>query len=159
MYCSECGAQSTEGLKYCKRCGAGLGALAKQVFTPPRVTGVFWAVALVTIGGLGILMGTVIALVAIGMRDEDVVVPVSMGGFLTLLAIAWMLIRQMSRIVDASSGKSEADKRPVSAFQRRKPAQIAGPPSAVPSVTENTTRSFDSVRHRPATEDEGLDED
>ena len=158
MYCSECGTQSTEGLNYCKRCGTGLSVAPKQSSRPPRVTGVFWAVALVTIGGLGILMGTIVTLAALGVREEDVFVPVSMGGFLTILAIAWMLIRQMSRIVDASTGRTTPDKKSVSALPRRTPAQISGPPPAVPSVTENTTRGFDSVRRQRGAEDEGWHE-
>jgi hypothetical protein len=31
MYCPNCGDQTTQGLKYCKRCGAGLSASTTQI--------------------------------------------------------------------------------------------------------------------------------
>jgi hypothetical protein len=123
------------------------------------LTGVFWAVALITIGGLGILMGTVVTLAALGVRDEEVFVPVSMGGFLTVLAVAWMLIRQMSRVIDASAGEVAAGKKQASALSRRAQAQITGPPPSVPSVTENTTRSFENARRQQSAVDDRWSED
>src|SRR5215472_9599747 len=62
MYCPNCGAESTFGLKYCKRCGGSLTELtdtAVHTGPPNRPTWAAWPIALATavicLGGLGIV--------------------------------------------------------------------------------------------------------
>ena len=65
MYCPNCGDQTTQGLKYCKRCGVGLGAS-----TPPieskgsfgKMMGMLLPVAAVSIAGFIALFTTVYSL-------------------------------------------------------------------------------------------------
>ena len=65
MYCPVCGAESTQGLNYCKRCGSGLGAS-----TPPmeprasfgKMMGMLLPVAVVSLGGFIALFSTVYGL-------------------------------------------------------------------------------------------------
>ena len=55
MYCAVCGAESTPGLNYCKRCGSGLGSPANAPDTGHSVAKPFamlMPVALVSIVGL-----------------------------------------------------------------------------------------------------------
>ena len=152
MYCPSCGADSTQGLNYCKKCGANLvlPTGSDTSVRMPRVGGLFWAVALLTVGGLGVLMGSIIALAAIGVRQEDVFIPIAVVGCFTVLGIAWLLVRQISRVIDSTRIPFIPEQRPIPAPPRRDPAQIAGPPLPVPSVTEHTTRTFDRLRHQQA---------
>ncbi len=63
MFCPSCGAETSEGLSYCKRCGAKLGG-ARADEPRPRVAGLMWAillaVVLITLGGLAVVLGFIV---------------------------------------------------------------------------------------------------
>ena len=70
MYCPNCGAESTLGFKYCKRCGGNLTETAQMsapVAPPPRNTlaALFLAIATIeiTLGGLGIILTSVLDMI------------------------------------------------------------------------------------------------
>src|SRR5215467_3263946 len=101
MYCSACGAESTQGLNYCKRCGASLGlteALDNQPGRPRSLTGMVWAVALTTAVGFAMLFGAVIALAALGVRESDILGPIAILGSFSVVAVAALLVRFLSRV-------------------------------------------------------------
>jgi len=65
MYCPNCGDQTTQGLKYCKRCGAGLSTSTSP--SEPQATGkamgaMLFLVSLVSIAGFIALFSTVYSL-------------------------------------------------------------------------------------------------
>jgi len=145
MYCPTCGAESAEGLRFCKQCGSGLTApLNVEYIRPVKITGAVWAIAVTAIVAFGAFFGTIIAMVAMGIRNEDMLVPVSIFGGGSIVAIIAMLIRMVSRAAGIST---PITKQPAPGKQSLpgpyKQAQIPAPPSYIPSVTENTTRSFD----------------
>ena len=98
MFCPSCGAETSEGLSYCKRCGAKLGAARDD--SRPRVAGLVWAVsaaiAVVTLGGFLIVFGFLIEL----GRDVTNMMLALLGLVLVVvLAIDYQLVRQLSRLL------------------------------------------------------------
>jgi hypothetical protein len=99
MYCQHCGAESTQGLNYCNRCGGQMGALAQG---PPREVGqalptgtvraVGFSLIAVVVFGLGLMVALMSELVHSGVRPEPLVM-IMMCGSLTILASVFMLTR------------------------------------------------------------------
>ena len=152
MYCPSCGNAVAEGLKFCNRCGAGLGAVAPA----SGLTGPAWAIslatALVTLGGLAMVF--VIGLQLIARRiDLTPATGIMMAAFLLLIALVdWMLVRQLSRVIDLQL-HGAAPRRP-----RREPAAADRPALEEPSaprleaarepplsVVDQTTRTLEHV--------------
>ena len=109
MHCPVCGAESTQGLNYCKRCGASIVA-GKQASRPAldvgKLTGMFWAVAVFGLGGLSLFVGGLLGLVAMGVDTEKLTI---LGTFsiLPILIISVLLIIQLSRLVSTVTGSAE----------------------------------------------------
>jgi len=145
MYCPTCGAESPEGLRFCKKCGSGLTApLNVEYIRPVKITGAVWAIALLAFLCFGAFFGSIVALVGMGVRSEDVIIPVALFGSLSIVCICGMLIKMVSRAAGIST---QTTKQPAPGRQSLpgpyNQAQIPPPSAYVPSVTENTTRSFD----------------
>lgn len=146
MFCANCGFRSTPGVNFCKQCGASLNftsTLTENQARPPRVAGMFWAIALFGLGSLSVLMGSIIALAALG-ADEEAIVPAAIFGTAGIVIIAWLLIRQLSRLISLYQNYTEPSPK-VGQTQDRVYPQIEAPPRMVSSVTEHTTRNFDPV--------------
>ena len=145
MYCPACGAESTEGTRFCKQCGSGLTALlGAEPVRPVRITGSVWAIAVMTFLCFSMLFGSVMGLAGMGIHSEDVLVPIAVLGSLSIVGICGLMIRMVSRAAGISSAAMKQPRTDKQAL--RSPynqAQIPPPPTYIPSVTENTTRSFD----------------
>jgi hypothetical protein len=144
MYCPTCGAESAEGLRFCKQCGSGLTApLNVEYVRPVKITGAVWAIALMAFLCFGVLFGSVIALAGMGIHTEDVLVPISVLGSMAIFGLCALMIRMVSKaagISVPSAKQAGSGKQAIPAYNQ---AQIPPPPGYIPSVTENTTRSFD----------------
>lgn len=152
MHCPYCGAESTQGLNYCKRCG---NSLALTPSGPPslKLSGMYWAIAIITVAGLALLSGTILGMVGMGLRDEDSIIPVILFGCLTIFGVDAMLIRQLSRVIGMSErSDSVLPKRPPPANPT--PPRINAPPIVMSSVTEHTTRRFAGSRGEQSDESE-----
>ena len=100
MFCSACGSEVAEGLRFCNRCGASLGGKPQA---PPRLLALIvilsFAVAVVTVAGL--LFMLVLGTEMMGRRDSS-------GGtyifmiflFLTVLGADALMVRQISRLLN-----------------------------------------------------------
>lgn len=148
MYCPVCGSETVQGLKYCKQCGANLSPSNIGVGLD-KITGLFWAVAIFGIGSFALLIGGGVAVTALHEGGSDLAAVIGVG-FLVVLVISVMLIWQVSRIITMahkSEGAGLIGKTDVIKERDTKP-QLAAPPTAVPSVTENTTRNFEPSLNR-----------
>ncbi|HVG20083.1 MAG TPA: hypothetical protein VNI02_13615, partial [Blastocatellia bacterium] len=113
-----------------------------------------WAVAVFGLVSLMALFGSAIPLTIFG-ADRRTLMPLFLFGTMSIVMIAGMLIRQLSRLITIieSGDRPPQSERPPQ--QVRPPVdqnypQIASPPKSVSSVTENTTRNFDhSVYNEP----------
>lgn len=149
MFCANCGMRSTPGVNFCKQCGANLSTaspLSENTSKPPKVTGMFWAVALFGVASLSVLFGAIIALTALG-AEEEALVPTAIFGTAGIVTIAWLLIRQLSRYINLSQNYTEPSRpQQISQSHDRAYPQLEAPPRPVSSVTEHTTRNFAPVR-------------
>ena len=156
MYCPNCGAEFTPGLKYCKRCGGNLTETSQMsipVAQPPRNTlaAVVLAMATVAIalGGLGIVFSHALWIVAPTpgsnppIHDAVTIAGMMVAfGSATVAFIAFMLIKLFARVMSLPPAPDSRVriKKPVAGDYQ--PAQLASPPAGISSVTEHTTRNF-----------------
>jgi len=146
MYCSSCGAESTLELNYCNRCGANMSQVIapQQQIVPMSLTKPVVAIGLttliLTLGGFAVLG---IAAFNLGQvfRTPDPLIAMMIFGMITIAISDIMLLRLLSRIV-----RTALEGRPVAhlpkAAAREVPKQLSPRLEPVPSVTENTTRTF-----------------
>lgn len=158
MYCQHCGAESTQGLNYCKRCGGNLGVLVQA--PPGEVgqsipTGTVRTVGFTLIGtvvfGFGLLTALMTELVRSGIRTEPLVI-IMMCGSLTILGSVFMLTRFWMHML----GKSRHSDAPrlyappahtneLGAAPQRFGALHDAPAS---SITEHTTRTLEHAKRK-----------
>lgn len=151
MYCPSCGLQQTQELRYCPRCGANLAPASQE--KPPSLVGPIWAVSLaltlVTLVGFGFIFTFIMVLVT---RD------IHLGGsplliisffLLVVLAIAGLLVRQLSRLLalhhktgGQSARKSQPNKNELA---EREAARLEAMSEPSLSITESTTRTFEPL--------------
>ena len=159
MFCPYCGTESAQGLKYCNRCGANLGANpqgdARE--TPPAVSnGAAWAAGISTTAvvliGLGIIFPITTELTAKGMN------PGAVGAIALVIALAVigctaMLLRFWSLLLGV--------RRPAARAKTLQPPAVAptgelgasrfdalNPQPAASSITEQTTRTLEHVEKK-----------
>lgn len=155
MYCPSCGTELTQELIYCNRCGANLKPLSDPSSVPPtKLVGAAWAIslaiALVTLGGFGMIHGLVMALITRGMSLSGGGMGLIFISSLIILAIDWLLVRQLSRVLDMPrlSGDVTSAEKPG----EKSVPQIGAPREPVSSVTDHTTRTFEPVRRERETQ-------
>jgi hypothetical protein len=152
MYCSTCGTESVQGLNYCNRCGATLNTQSPltpsfSLTKPVLILG--GLVAFITMFGfMAVIMGSS-ELASRGFGHEDALIPLFFG-MTTILVVDILLLRQLSRIISASLQAGAPTAPAKHAKELAEPGQTRRKLQAptfepVPSVTENTTRTFEPV--------------
>lgn len=177
-YCPSCGSENSYGLRYCKRCGEGLGqstndleqqkaemhgATIKRVkqgqygwdieeIEPPGISIKKLASLFWAVGVFSFISFGIVFGCAIPMlifgADKRILIPMFMFGPAAIVLIAWMLIQQLSRLIGLVEKENKA---PRAIRPEPERPQIVAPPRAVGSVTEHTTRNFDAVYKDPGT--------
>jgi hypothetical protein len=158
MYCQHCGAEATQDLNYCKRCGGNLNLLpsvAGQQMTRPGVSMLtVAAIGLTTfgmvVGGLLVLFGMLynISSHPDGVRGDALI---WLGGFgaLTILGSVALLMRLWMMLLANKAPQETTGSLPFQLIQRASTKGLGAPrisalPGAMPaSVTEHTTRTFE----------------
>ncbi|MFN2578513.1 MAG: hypothetical protein ABR607_12575 [Pyrinomonadaceae bacterium] len=152
MFCPSCGAQSTIELNYCNRCGANLASplSATTELVPINLTKPITIVSLVvlflTLGGFaGILSSAIHVSTRVG--GGDLSMAIVFFGMVAILTIDILLIRQLSKLISAALSPGwRMIKQQASPHQNElrplHPARARLDPA--PSVTENTTRFFET---------------
>ena len=165
MYCPVCGAESTQGLNYCKRCGSNLAAPTNPIRSSeskPRIrvaAGVPWAMALatvaVTLGDLGIVFSNALYLVrpiypgtTAVSGAATIAALMVMFGSATVFGTVALLLRLFSKILGFGQESHDSHHVKRQNTGEHKPIQLPSPPSGIPSVTEQTTRNFDPALYR-----------
>ncbi len=138
MFCPTCGNALSQQLKYCNRCGANL-ATTDAVRTVEKrldeyLDGLFW----ITVFGLAFIIGGMLLLKKFQFSETLIV------GYMVLSSAAFLVnfainLREVQRIKRAREGPDQIEGRTTS--------ELSLPPAresltALPSVTENTTRSL-----------------
>lgn len=154
MYCNSCGAALADGVVFCKHCGTASAGAAARAQLPANVnklseTTIVFAVmtALVGLGGLFFVYLLVHRLL-MGGTDPTVLVLLALAALAAVILLAGLLGRQTTRVLDAylrASGARPDPATPAPSLPLRDTAQLEAPREPAASVTDHTTRTFDSV--------------
>src|SRR5688572_24936188 len=148
MFCPSCGAEQNQTLSYCNRCGANLKPIESGV-PPAKLVSAAWAVSLavtfVTLGGFGMIFGLVFALINRGMSLSAAGIGLVILSSLIILTVDWLLIRQLSRVLDLPRATPETAAVLQPSLNESSPTLLAAPRQPVSSVTDRTTRTFEPV--------------
>jgi hypothetical protein len=153
MYCPTCGNEITVELKYCNRCGANLTLPATSTpmaLAPVKLGFPSLVLGITTLGGLGIILGSASEFARQGMHPAFIVWMVLFGAA-TLFGCTALLIRFLTKMMTMGRELAPPQQQLRPQFTDR-PTMPHLPPrmEPVPSVTENTTRTFTPVYREPA---------
>ena len=151
MFCSSCGTTITPGLSYCNRCGA---SLKEQPIETTAKTGAIiaflLAITIIGIAGLGMMLGGALTLKRDAALGEDVVGMFMFFTFFIVSIIEFFLVRQLSKLISNPASKRASLPPPSAMPHELHPSvQPRGLAEAMPSVTENTTRTLEYARKEP----------
>ncbi len=150
MYCSSCGLQLTQELRYCPRCGANLLPPAPSE-KPVSLVGPVWAVSvaitLITLAGLGLLFTFALIVTTRGLSLHAGVFLLLCFLLLAVVSIAGLLIRQLSRLLSLHAQPEAQADRPdkPNELEGKFPPRLEAAREPPLSVTENTTRTFEPI--------------
>ncbi len=150
MFCSNCSAEYSQKINYCKRCGANMASPANTVEVQlPRIrfAGMFWAIAVLGIGGLITCFTAFNEFAREGLRGDHLIVPFVMG-LLFIGGIAGGMIWQLARLISTFQQNVQQPKvEPIPLPPYQTPAAPLVTPllpqEPLSSISEHTTRSFD----------------
>ena len=152
MYCPTCGNEITVELKYCNRCGANLtlpATSAPMVLAPVKLTIPSIVLGITILGGLGVIFGAASDFARQGLHPAAIVWIVLFSAA-TLFACVGLLIRFLTKMMTLGRELAPPQSQPRPAFSDRPPVHHLPPRmEPVPSVTENTTRTFTPVYREP----------
>lgn len=146
MFCSTCGAEYAQKINYCKRCGSNITTPTStvEVHVPrPRLTAMFIAIASMGLIGLIVCFTALSEFAHMGMRGPDLIVPFILGLFF-IFAIAGGLTWQLARMVSAFQKSLRNTTIDKIASPQPQPIAMPAHQEPIPSITDHTTRSFDS---------------
>ena len=162
MYCPSCGAESIQGLRYCKQCGASLNPTSEM--TPGKFPMGLTVTFLIIIGIISIvgIVGPFALAADPSMRGAPPgsFLPLMLLGPLVALGIdallVWLLLRLVKLYHQPGAISHAQPARPL-VPKEFTPPQLSAPPASIGSVTEHTTRNFDdyekTIRARQAGRD------
>ena len=143
MFCPSCGAETSEGLSYCKRCGAKLaGAGAGE--SRPRVAGLVWAVstaiALVTVGGFTAVFGS---LIEVGTGGSNFLMLLLCLILVVVVVVDYLLARQLARLLSFHLHGGDGRARPGQLRPAaQESAQLEAPRPPATGDLEQPTRTL-----------------
>ena len=150
MFCPVCGAESTQGLNYCKRCGAGLSASTPAIESRAsfaKMMGMLLPIAAVSLGGFIALFVTVYSLGERPGFDTRALIGIMAFGGATVVCIIGLLVWLLLSLSGYQTVRTQ-DKSEKKQVRDHAPSQLPPSPINMPSVTENTTRNFDPAVYR-----------
>jgi hypothetical protein len=151
-YCPSCGNEITVELKYCNRCGANLTLPAMSAPTPMapvKLTVPSIVLGLMVIAGLGIIFGAATDLARSGIHPAAIVWMVLFCAA-TLFGCTGLMIRFFTKMFTMQRGIApEPPPRPAMSDRQQPMHHLPPRMEPVPSVTENTTRTFTPIYREP----------
>jgi hypothetical protein len=148
MFCATCGNAINDKLNYCKSCGAKIVKDERE--TPASMMNhMVTSLTFIALGGLGILIGLVSVLLKNGFDQAGIVVVA--GIYLAaLFGICYMLLSQLTKLIDAKLNRKHEPAPPAENYQppqlfAKTTAQLEEQREPVASVVDHTTRTFDKI--------------
>lgn len=152
MHCSSCGEAVNQDVSYCTRCGARTNdatGYAASKLSESSFNLLVAGILGIPIAGLGIVIGLMSVMKEMGFSKELIIAFMSLGFLLLLAAEAvfiWLLLQNRTR-ADKETGNN-AQLREVE-INKLGEAQVRELSEPIPSVAENTTRSFEAIHREP----------
>jgi hypothetical protein len=147
MYCPACGERTTQGLSYCKHCGAELNAKDIDPTLTSARSSAFFAAAMVGtfVFGLAAIAGLIAVMKACSL-NEGFINAFAVLSFLMMAILEAIFIRLLLR---ATLGKSEGSitkQRTTNELEAQQPLVLSAPTT---SVTDHTTRTLEPTPREP----------
>ena len=155
MYCPTCGNEISVELKYCNRCGANLSLPAMippVAMAPVKLTFPSIVLGLTILGGLGMIFGSATEFARQHLHPFAIVWMVLFSSA-ALFGCTALMIRFFTKMLTMHQGISagQPSKHTTITINDRQPMHHLPPQrmEPVPSVTENTTRTFSPIYREP----------
>jgi ABC-type nickel/cobalt efflux system permease component RcnA len=153
MYCSTCGVAVSQGLSFCKHCGAKLAVERDDDLARYSEMRAESFLILLMVMGFILGLGAITVLMAVMKNGLDFaapqVIPFAMMSFVMLFLLEAMLFWRLMRRDRHAAAAAAASSAPPSEQTTKEldAARTRGLPEGVPppSVTEHTTRAFEPV--------------
>src|SRR5215203_1929718 len=148
MYCERCGKQIDEALNFCNGCGAQLKK-SNDAEQRSVLNTLIIALIIVATTGIGVLAGLLAILLDRVPRPEPVIA-FAVFYLATLFGICFMIMRQISKLIDAKlAGKNVYEtvnplSQPLVQLPAKTRAELEDYREPV-SVIDNTTRTLDKI--------------
>ncbi len=146
MYCSSCGGTVARGISYCNLCGAKLSGAKDESLSKPAELfpeSLIWAIVTVFIVGLGVTIGLMAVMKDLLNFSQGLIIGFTVLSFLLTFVIEgvliWMLL-ESKRNAQKSGDRAQLKEQTTRGLEA---AQVRALPEPVPSVTEQTTRTFE----------------
>jgi hypothetical protein len=148
MYCSSCGVAVTQGLSFCNYCGAKLneakgdGVIKSSEVKPEMLVAAMVFVFVLGLVAITLLMGMLKAVLNLEVGQ---ILFIAMLSFLTMLLLEGVFIRLLFRRKHGAEEAGDTGRVKGQTTRELDAAQARALGEPVPSVTEHTTRAFETV--------------
>jgi hypothetical protein len=151
MYCSSCGTAVMPGLNYCKRCGSKLGgAKDEEIAKPAEPAPEFLIIGIVIsfVAGLGVIMGLMAVMKSLGFNPV-LITAFSLISFLMMLVIEGVFIWKLLGPRRGAKEVRETGRLKEQGIRELGAEQTSWMTDPAPSVTEQTTHTFEPIQSDP----------
>ena len=148
MFCPACGVALAQQMKYCNRCGSQLitsreaaDIKLSEKRLREEMVDIFW----VTVFGLGLILGGMVLIKNFLHLSDWILIAyliISSTAFAINFGLSLLQIRRLARIAEEVRGSVQAAQLDADQLG---PVAARGAPNAIPSVTENTTRTLERI--------------
>jgi hypothetical protein len=151
MYCSSCGKNVNQGLRFCNHCGATVGGAIEHdssKLSESSLNLLLGGILGLPIAGLGIIIGLLSVMKKELGFGSELIIAFALMSFVLLLAaegvFIWLLIHR-ARAFRETRNNARVNEGVIKSLSTAPVLELSEPPS----ITENTTRSFEPSEREP----------
>jgi hypothetical protein len=147
MYCSSCGVAVAQGLSYCNQCGAkissagGVNDSEAPALNPGLLVSAMAGTFILGLVAITMLIGVMKSVLDFNAGQ---ILAFALLSFLIMLFLEGVFLRLLFRRTEGAAARDDM-KSKGHATKELDAANARALPEPVPSVTENTTRTFDPI--------------
>jgi len=147
MYCSSCGVAVAQGLSYCNQCGAkissagGVNDSEAPALNPGLLVSAMAGTFILGLVAITMLIGVMKSVLDFNAGQ---ILAFALLSFLIMLFLEGVFLRLLFRRTGGAAARDDM-KSKGHATKELDAANARALPEPVPSVTENTTRTFDPI--------------
>lgn len=153
MFCSSCGAQVASNLRFCNRCGDELNVNDKRVtrHIDASQESLVWALAVVTIAGLGAMIGMMAVMTEVVHFNIGLTMAFSLLVLATVLGVDGVIISLLLKSRRRSDAGLPVSQRDLTTNELQGSKANALPEPAF-GITDHTTHTLDAVERNRRSE-------